>query len=55
MNNRINAKRQRATPAQVQTESMPLANDPLYGAAAVGSSADGRASIDHDAILYPRR
>ena len=31
-----------------------LADDPLYRAEAVGSSDDGRASIDHDAILYRR-
>ena len=31
-----------------------LANDTLYRAEAVGSSDGGRASIDHDAILYPR-
>lgn len=31
-----------------------LAEDPLYRAEAVGSSDDGRTSIDHDAILYPR-
>ena len=34
--------------------SMPLADDTLFRAEAVGSSADGRTSIDHDAILYPR-
>jgi antitoxin (DNA-binding transcriptional repressor) of toxin-antitoxin stability system len=34
--------------------SLALADDPLYGAEAVGSSVDGRASTDHDAILYPR-
>ena len=33
---------------------VPLKDDPLYGAEAVGSSADGRTSADHDAILYPR-
>jgi hypothetical protein len=31
-----------------------LADDTLYRAEAVGSSDDGRTSIDHDAILYPR-
>lgn len=31
-----------------------LADDTLYHAQPVGSSADGRTSIDHDAILYPR-
>ena len=31
-----------------------LNDDPLYGAEAVGSSADRLTSTDHDAILYPR-
>jgi antitoxin (DNA-binding transcriptional repressor) of toxin-antitoxin stability system len=31
-----------------------LADDPLYRAAAVGTSVDGRTSLDHDAVLYPR-
>ena len=30
----------------------PLAEDPLYRARAVGRSSDGRASRDHDRILY---
>ena len=30
-----------------------LAKDPLYRARPVGSSRDGRRSVDHDAILYP--
>ena len=34
--------------------SGPLADDPLYRAEPVGSSDDGRTSIDHDAILYRR-
>jgi prevent-host-death family protein len=34
--------------------SISLAGDTLYRAEAVGSSDDGRRSIDHDAILYPR-
>lgn len=34
--------------------SSSLADDPLYRAEPVGSSADGRTSIDHDVILYPR-
>jgi prevent-host-death family protein len=34
--------------------AIPLADDTLYRADAVGSSDDGRTSIDHDAILYPR-
>ena len=31
-----------------------LAADTLYHAEPVGSSDDGRTSVDHDAILYPR-
>ena len=31
-----------------------LTDDPLYRAEAVGSSADGRTSTDHNAVLYPR-
>lgn len=34
--------------------SIPLTEDPLYQAEAVGSSVDGRTSADHDAILYQR-
>jgi antitoxin (DNA-binding transcriptional repressor) of toxin-antitoxin stability system len=34
--------------------SVSLADDSLYRAEAVGSSADGLTSVDHDAILYPR-
>jgi antitoxin (DNA-binding transcriptional repressor) of toxin-antitoxin stability system len=34
--------------------SVSLTNDPIYRAEAVGSSADGRASTDHDEILYHR-
>jgi prevent-host-death family protein len=34
--------------------SSSLADDPLYGAQPVGSSDDGRTSVDHDAVLYPR-
>jgi len=31
-----------------------LADDSLYPAQPVGSSDDGRTSVDHDAVLYPR-
>lgn len=31
-----------------------LTDDPLYRADAVGHSRDGRASTDHDALLYGR-
>ena len=34
--------------------SVSLQDDPLYRAEAVGSSADGRTSAEHDAVLYPR-
>jgi antitoxin (DNA-binding transcriptional repressor) of toxin-antitoxin stability system len=33
---------------------MTLDDDTLYRAQPVGSSSDGRTSIDHDAILYRR-
>ena len=33
---------------------MSLVDDPLYRAQPVGSSEDGRPSVDHDAMLYPR-
>jgi antitoxin (DNA-binding transcriptional repressor) of toxin-antitoxin stability system len=33
---------------------VPLADDPIYRAEAVGSAVDGRTSTDHDAVLYPR-
>jgi antitoxin (DNA-binding transcriptional repressor) of toxin-antitoxin stability system len=33
---------------------VPLNDDPLYGAEAVGSSVDSWTSTDHDAVLYPR-
>ena len=45
MNVPINAKRLRATLPDV-------ADDPLYRAQPVGSSDDGRTSVDHDAVLY---
>lgn len=31
---------------------LPLDEDPLYGAKAVGRSRDRRTSTDHDAVLY---
>jgi antitoxin (DNA-binding transcriptional repressor) of toxin-antitoxin stability system len=34
--------------------AVPLADDPLYRAGPVGSADDGRTSVDHDAVLYPR-
>ena len=34
--------------------SGPAAEDTLYRAEAVGASSDGRASTDHDAVLYGR-
>jgi prevent-host-death family protein len=34
--------------------SVPLQDDPVYRAEAVGSSTDGRTSAEHDAVLYPR-
>lgn len=35
--------------------TIPLSNDPLYGASAVGSSSDGLAAEDHDTILYRKK
>jgi prevent-host-death family protein len=32
--------------------SLSLADDPLYRAQPVGSSGDGRTSVDHDTVLY---
>jgi antitoxin (DNA-binding transcriptional repressor) of toxin-antitoxin stability system len=34
--------------------AVPLDEDPLYRAEAVGHSRDGRAAADHDTILYRR-
>jgi len=34
--------------------SLSLADDPLYRAEPLGSSSDGKTSVDHDAILYGR-
>ena len=34
-------------------QDLPLEDDPLYGAEAVGRSTDGLSSQDHDRILYP--
>jgi len=34
--------------------SSSLTDDPLYRAQPVGSSDDGRTSVHHDAVLYPR-
>ena len=36
------------------TPSGPAVGDTLYRAEAVGTSTDGRASTDHDAVLYGR-
>jgi antitoxin (DNA-binding transcriptional repressor) of toxin-antitoxin stability system len=33
---------------------LPLADDPLYRAGAVGRSRDGRTAADHDSLLYER-
>lgn len=39
---------------EADTPRVALQSDPLYRAKAVGSSSDGKASSDHDAILYGR-
>jgi prevent-host-death family protein len=33
----------------------PLEEDPLYRAPALGRSADGKTSLDHDELLYGRK
>ena len=38
----------------ITSASISLADDPLYRARPVGSSEDGRTSVDHDAVLYRR-
>ena len=35
-------------------KAVPLDDDPLYRAQAVGSSTDGHTAADHDAFLYKR-
>ena len=35
--------------------ALPLSDDPIYQAAGVGRSSDGRASRDHDRFLYGTR
>ena len=35
-------------------DTVPLADDPVYRAPAVGRSTDGRAAADHDVLLYGR-
>ena len=39
----------------LEQSSGSLADDPLYGAPAVGRSDDGLAASQHDAILYGKR
>jgi prevent-host-death family protein len=39
---------------EMDAATEPLEEDPLYQAEAVGTSADGRAAAEHDAVLYPR-
>ncbi len=39
---------------EAEAVALPLEEDPLYQAEAVGSSSDGRAAADHDTVLYPR-
>jgi len=38
----------------VGATTSPLAEDPLFRAAAVGRSTDGRSAADHDAEIYGR-
>jgi antitoxin (DNA-binding transcriptional repressor) of toxin-antitoxin stability system len=41
--------------AEELAAAVPLDEDPLYRAPAVGASSDGLSSTDHDAILYAKR
>jgi antitoxin (DNA-binding transcriptional repressor) of toxin-antitoxin stability system len=34
--------------------SVPLSDDPLYRAGAVGRSRDGKSAADHDELLYSK-
>ncbi len=38
-----------------ENTKIPLSDDLLYGASAVGSSSDGLAAEDHDLILYGKK
>jgi prevent-host-death family protein len=40
--------------SEAEQGSVPLADDPLYHAPAVGRSKDGRTAADHDTVLYGR-
>jgi antitoxin (DNA-binding transcriptional repressor) of toxin-antitoxin stability system len=45
----------RIVPVSEETlASVPVGDDPLYRASAIGASADGLRSEDHDTILYGR-
>ena len=37
-----------------EAAASPLEDDPVFRAAAVGRSTDGRSAADHDAVLYGR-
>lgn len=39
---------------EAEQPGVELTDDPLYGAAAVGRSRDGRTAADHDRELYGR-
>lgn len=39
---------------EAESPPVPGTQDPLYRAAAVGESRDGRSSAEHDAVLYRR-
>lgn len=41
--------------AGLDEAAVPLSEDPIFRAPAVGRSSDGRASRDHDQILYGAR
>ena len=41
-------------PVNEEQAPVPLKDDPLYRAQAVGRSSDGLTAADHDAVLYRR-
>lgn len=42
----------RIVPLEEDRIFLPLSQDPLYNAGAVGESFDGLTGVDHDSVLY---
>lgn len=42
----------RIVPLEENRTILPLSEDPLYNAGAVGESSDSSAGVDHDSVLY---